>query len=183
MNPFDEIYIGAALEGRYDPLAEHIKRGGEITPAMRQLLAQVLLGERKLPKCRPVRNKTVDRKIKMARSVVLLEREGAGTEAAVNFIAENWKVNPRTVWRALERGRFVVEYEMDENAEDKALQEAIRQERRNQPHLLQQYYHPHYSSLEMVEFYLQWQAREVEARSRRARDAEAREQRGNPDKK
>jgi hypothetical protein len=42
MNPFDEAYVGAALEGNYDPLAEHIKRGGEITPAMRQLLTQIL---------------------------------------------------------------------------------------------------------------------------------------------
>jgi hypothetical protein len=173
MNPFDRACIGAALEGEYDPLAEHIKRGGEITPAMRQLLAQVLLGERKLPKHRPVRNKTVDRKIKMARGVVLFEREGAGTEEAVNIIAEHYKVTPRTVWRALERGRFVVEHEMNADPEDAALLEAQREERRNQPHLPQQYYHPVYSSLEMVEFYLRREGREAEARNRK----------GNPDKK
>jgi hypothetical protein len=172
MNPFDRTCIGAALEGHYDSLAEHIKRGGEITPAMRQFLAQVLLGERKLPKYRPVRNKTVDRKIGMPRGVVLLEREGVGTEEAVNIIAEHYKVNSRTVWRALERGRFVVECEMAD-PETEALLKARREEMRNQPHLPQQYYHPDYSSLEMVEFYLRWEEREAEARNRK----------GNPDKK
>jgi hypothetical protein len=172
MNPFDLAYIGAALEGHYDPLAEHIKRGGEITPAMRQLLAQVLLGERKLPKHRPVRNKTVDRKIEMARGVVLLEREGTGTEEAVNIIAEHYKVNSRTIWRALERGRFLVENTMNADPEVEALLKAQRERRRNQPHLPQQYYHPVYSSLEMVEFYLRGEEREAAGR-----------QKNNPDKK
>jgi hypothetical protein len=174
MNPFDLACIGAALDGCYDPLAEHIKEGGEITPAMRQLLAQVLLGERKLPKHRPVRNKTVDRKIEMARGVMLLEREGTGTEEAVNIIAGHYKVNSRTIWRALKAGRYLVEFrfQMDADPEVKALLKAQRERRRNQPHLPQQYYHPVYSSLEMVEFYLREEEREAAGR-----------QKNNPDKK
>jgi len=165
MNPFDHSYVGAALKGHWDPLARHIKEGGEITPAMRELVAQVLFGERKLPRHRPVRDKIIDRKYSMAKGVVLLERKGVGTTDAVEKVARHFRVTTRLVWDALRRGRCVVESDMNEDPEIKEWREA-RKARRGLA-LQQQYKHPDDSSLASVEFYLQWEEREARARERR----------------
>ena len=103
MNPLDRTYLVPALkDGRWDELATHVEGKNEtITPAMRQLFAKLLRGERKFPKHRPIRRNTEDRKCIIETSVLELEYEGIDAEEAVSRVAVIARVTPRTVRRAL----------------------------------------------------------------------------------
>jgi hypothetical protein len=100
MNPLDRIFVFPALRGDWRPLAFHILRDGELTSAMRLLLADVFLGKRDL---RLTSSET--RKNQVVQDVLRHEHHNTVTSAAVEAVAKSYGITPRTVWRALERER------------------------------------------------------------------------------
>jgi hypothetical protein len=102
MNPLDRIFVVPALEGEWSLLGHHILGGGELTPAMRLLLADIIFGHRRLGK---KRSSTID----PVGDVIALENEGKTTTEAINIVAGEHNVTTRTIWRALKSRRASVE--------------------------------------------------------------------------
>jgi hypothetical protein len=100
MNPLDRVFVFPALRGDWFPLALYILHGRELTPAMRLLLANVIMGKRDLKLRKPER-----RKNELVSDVLRLEHHGSITSNAVEAVSKTYQVNARTVWRALESER------------------------------------------------------------------------------
>ena len=102
MNRLDRAFVFPALRGSWTLLAYHIVQGGELTPAMRLLLADIIVGNRDLQL--PLGEKRYWKNHQVA-DVISLENQGIGTTEAIEIVARKYSKTPRTVWRALESGR------------------------------------------------------------------------------
>jgi hypothetical protein len=77
-----------ARQGDWEAVAEHIERGGKITPELRNFLASVLRSDAPKPKKRPVTLRMFRRRMRIAEFIVLARRRGAKNatqEAAIKF--------------------------------------------------------------------------------------------------
>jgi hypothetical protein len=94
---------GEARAGDWESLAQHIESGGLITDDLRALLTQILRGELRRPKGRPQSKETAEEHLNMAIAVAQLQTEGVPTESAVAEIAQKFRADPRTVYRAMKK--------------------------------------------------------------------------------
>jgi hypothetical protein len=102
MNPLDRAFVFPALRGSWSLLAHHIIQGGELTPAMRLLLADIIVGNRDLQL--PLGEKRFWKNHEVG-DVISLENEGVRTTEAIEIVARDHDVDPRTIFRALREGR------------------------------------------------------------------------------
>jgi hypothetical protein len=72
-----------------------------ITPELRELIVEILNGERKRPNNRPEKWATRERRTNMYLGVRTLESRGASTESAVAEVAQRHEVTTRSVYRAM----------------------------------------------------------------------------------
>jgi hypothetical protein len=105
-----DILEAVRITGDWELLASYIVDGCLITPAMREFLADILLGRVKRPNNRPVKARTLLWHRIIADFV--LKREAAGmstevavTEARIHFSENGKEMDRRTVQRALKTWR------------------------------------------------------------------------------
>jgi hypothetical protein len=85
--------------GDWNPLAEKVASDAPLFADERAFIADVLRGKKK-PANRAPAYKTIARQAGMALAVLQLQMKGASTEQAVDKVAEEFGVDPRTVRRA-----------------------------------------------------------------------------------
>jgi hypothetical protein len=100
----DGFALGPAREGDWEALAQHIERGGRITPAMRGFLVAVLRGRKRPKKHRPRKGATAEGMESIAWFVESAKRNGARATKANEAAAKHFKVTTRTVQRAVKHG-------------------------------------------------------------------------------
>ena len=93
--------------GDWRPLIDYMQSNDfvrhPLTEELRDVLTKILKGELKRLRSRPLSTKSRQRVTEMYGLVLLLERKGVSTESAVAEVAEKFKVNVKTVYRAMGR--------------------------------------------------------------------------------
>ena len=81
--------LRAAWRGEFKELAKRMREGTDLSPVLRDLIADILEGKLKNPKHRPKRGMdTFENHVRLGEEVRRLEREGLPTKAAVADVAE-----------------------------------------------------------------------------------------------
>ena len=97
----DRWFLRPAIEdGDWDALAGHLERGFPVTPALRKFLAEVLRGEVRRPKNRPIKAATRTRQLKVAAFVFDLKQAGA-RDPIKQATEAGFGMDRRTVQRAV----------------------------------------------------------------------------------
>src|SRR5215204_2758688 len=93
--------------GDWRPLIDYIQSDDPfrhcLTEDLREVLTDILKGKLKRLRSRPLSTKSRQRVTEMYGLVLLLKRKGVSTESAVTEVAEKFKVNVKTVYRAMGR--------------------------------------------------------------------------------
>ena len=96
----DRWFLRPAIEdGDWDALAGYLERGFPVTPAIRKFLVEVLRGEAKRPKNRPIKAVTRTRQLKVAAFVFDLKQTGA--RDPIKQAEEVFGMDRRAVQRAV----------------------------------------------------------------------------------
>jgi len=93
--------------GDWRPLIDYMQSNDfvrhPLTEELRDVLTKILKGELKRLRSRPLSTKSRQRVTEMYGLVFLLKRKGVSTASAVAEVAEKFKVNQKTVYRAMGR--------------------------------------------------------------------------------
>jgi hypothetical protein len=93
--------------GDWQPLIDYMQSNDfsrhPLPEELRDVLTKILKGKLKRLRSRPLSTKSRQRVTEMYGLVLLLERKGVSTESAVAEVAEKFKVNVKTVYRAMGR--------------------------------------------------------------------------------
>jgi hypothetical protein len=97
----DRWFLRPAIEdGDWDPLADYYRRGFPETPAIRAFVAEVLSGERKRAKTRPIKARTRTAYLQVAAFVFDLRQKGA-RDPIKQATEAGFGMDRRTVQRAV----------------------------------------------------------------------------------
>jgi hypothetical protein len=93
--------------GDWRPLIDYMQSNDfvrhPLTEELRDVLTKILKGKLKRLRSRPLSTKSRQRVTEMYGLVLSLKHKGASTESAVTEVAEKFKVNVKTVYRAMGR--------------------------------------------------------------------------------
>jgi len=93
--------------GDWEPLIDYMQSNDSfrhpLTEELREVLTDILKGKLKRLRSRPLSTKSRQRVTEMYGLVFLLKRKGVSTASAVAEVAEKFKVNQKTVYRAMGR--------------------------------------------------------------------------------